>query len=133
MHQAFRSNYFPVQNTQSHSSYATILPHVIVAWPPISLQLLAADVLGTCGHSSKLYLFDADGAADSLHKLPVQHSESYVFDQDHPPSLASICMSVVLHGCVCCSNQSDIFEQVRSRRCCFPSPESSAHRCASLL
>ena len=96
-----------------------------MAWPPISLQLLAADVLGTCGHSSKLYLFDADDAADSLHKLPVEPSESFVFDKDHPPSLASICMSVVLHGCVCCSNQSDIFEQVRSRRCCFPSRAQS--------
>jgi hypothetical protein len=94
--QALLSHYFPVQNAQPHSNYATILPHVIVAVAPMSLQLLAADILGTYGHSTKLYLFDVDDAADSLHKLPVQHSESFVFDKDHPPSLASICMSVVL-------------------------------------
>ncbi len=131
--QAFLSHYFPVQNAVSHSSYATILPHVIVAVAPISLQLLAADILGTYGHSSKLYLFDVDDAGESLHKLPVQHSESFVFDKDHPPSLASICMSVVPDVGVRCSNQSDIFEQVRCRRRCFPSPEPSTHRCALLL
>ena len=84
---------FPVHLMNSHSTFATIIPHVIVAVAPMSLSLLSAEILSTYGHSSKLYLFDVD---DIVHQLPVQYSALFVFDKDYPPSLASICMSVVL-------------------------------------
>lgn len=61
---------------------------------PVSLNLLAADILSNYGHSSKLYLFDIDDAANIHDKFAVLHNSSFVFDKDHPPSLASICMFV---------------------------------------
>jgi hypothetical protein len=78
----------------SHCTFAAVLPNLIVAVAPMSLSLLAAEILSTYGHSSKLYLFDVDDAADTLHQLPVQHNALFAFDKDYPPSLASMCMSV---------------------------------------
>ena len=76
------------------SNFAEILPHLYVAVAPISLDVLVADIQKTHGQSSKLYLFDAHDAASIRRELPVAHNTSFVFDKDHPPSLASICMYV---------------------------------------
>ena len=99
LQQSFVSTEFPVNSVNLHSNFATILPHLVVAVAPMSLNLLAADILSNYGHSSKLYLFDVVDAAAIHNKFPVLHNASFVFDKDHPPSLASICMSVVQIYC----------------------------------
>jgi hypothetical protein len=82
----------PDLHPDSRSNFATIVPHLVVSVAPVSLDVLAADILSVYGHSSKLYLFAADDAVDAHLKLPVQHNSSFTFDQNHPPSLASMCM-----------------------------------------
>jgi hypothetical protein len=85
----------PSRDSQYRSNFAVILPHLVVAVTNVPLNLLAADILDAYGPHSKLYLFDAGDAAGVEAQLPVQHTASFIFDQDHPPSLASICMSVL--------------------------------------
>jgi hypothetical protein len=95
LQQIVGSNDFLFNSINPHSNFATILPHLVVAIAPVSLDLLAADILSNYGHSSKLYLFDHDDAANIQNKFPVLHNAFFVFDKDHPPSLASICMLVL--------------------------------------
>ena len=84
----------PSVHSDDHGNFVTIVPHLVVSVDHVSLDLLAADILSTYGHSCKLYLFAADDVSDLHLKLPVQHNSSFIFDQNHPPSLASMCMSV---------------------------------------
>jgi outer membrane lipopolysaccharide assembly protein LptE/RlpB len=125
---------FSSTHVNSQSNFAEILPHLYVAVAPISLDVLVADIQKTHGQSSKLYLFDADDAASIRRELPVAHDTSFVFDKDHPPSLASICMYVSGFLNVFCRDfESDASVQVCCRCCCLYGPKPQQFRCVALF